>query len=167
MSVRLYIGNLPKEEIDRQELQAVFAEEGDAVTTKLIKDRKTGKCRGFGFITVNSDEQADQVIEKYNGLMFKDSPIKIEKALPRTKSEENEEQAPQTVNNAPTLVNKAGPIKESSRSTREKSSSKKSRRGSSPRESTTPTDSDAIRPDPRWANELEKLKQMLAAQTTN
>lgn len=166
MSVRLYIGNLPKEEIDRQELQAVFVDEGDAVTTKLIKDRKTGKCRGFGFITVNSDEQADQVIEKYNGLMFKESPIKIEKALPRTKSEENEEQAPQTVNNAPTLV-KAGPIKESSRSTREKSSSKKSRRGSSPRESTTPTDSDAIRPDPRWANELEKLKQMLAAQTTN
>ena len=166
MSVRLYIGNLPKEEIDRQELQAVFVDEGDAVTTKLIKDRKTGKCRGFGFITVNSDEQADQVIEKYNGQMFKDSPIKIEKALPRTKSEENEDQAPQTVNNAPTLV-KAAPIKEGSRSTREKSSSKKSRRGSSPRESTTPTDSDAIRPDPRWANELEKLKQMLAAQTTN
>ena len=164
MSVRLYIGNLPKEEIDRQELQAVFAAEGDAVTTKLIKDRKTGKCRGFGFITVNSDEQADQVIEKYNGLMFKDSPIKIEKALPRTKSEENEEQAPQTVNNAPTLA-KAAPIKESSR--REKSNSKKSRRGTSPRESTIPTDSDAIRPDPRWANELEKLKQMLAAQTTN
>lgn len=164
MSVRLYIGNLPKEEIDRQELQAVFAEEGDAVTTKLIKDRKTGKCRGFGFITVNSDEQADLVIEKYNGLMFKDSPIKIEKALPRTKSEENEEQAPQTVNNAPTLA-KAAPIKESSR--REKSSSKKSRRGTAVRESTTPTDSDAIRPDPRWANELEKLKQMLAAQTTN
>ncbi len=162
MSVRLYIGNLPKEEIDRQELQAVFAEEGDAVTTKLIKDRKTGKCRGFGFITVNSDEQADQVIEKYNGLTFKDSPIKIEKALPRTKSEENEEQAPQTVNNVPSPA-KAGPIKESNR--REKSA-KKSRRGPA-RESSTPTDSDAIRPDPRWANELEKLKQMLAAQTTN
>lgn len=48
MSVRLYIGNLPKEDIERQELQAVFAEEGDDVTTKVIKDRKTGKCRGFG-----------------------------------------------------------------------------------------------------------------------
>ena len=58
MSIRLYIGNLPKEEIDRQDLQAVFAAEGDAVTTKLIKDRKTGKCRGFGFLTVNNDEQA-------------------------------------------------------------------------------------------------------------
>jgi RNA recognition motif-containing protein len=167
MSVRLYIGNLPKEEIDRQELQAVFAAEGDAVTTKLIKDRKTGKCRGFGFITVNNDEQADQIIEKYNGQLFKESPIKIEKALPRTKGDENEEQAPKPVShNAPSQAS-ASPTKESNR--REKSS-KKSRRGGSPsRESgnNNAADTDAIRPDPRWANELEKLKQMLAAQTTN
>jgi RNA recognition motif-containing protein len=165
MSVRLYIGNLPKEEIDRQDLQAVFAAEGDAVTTKLIKDRKTGKCRGFGFITVNNDEQADQIIEKYNGQLFKESPIKIEKALPRTKGDENEEQAPKPVsNNAPSQAT-PGPTKESNR--REKSS-KKSRRGGSGRETaSTASDSDAIRPDPRWANELEKLKQMLAAQTTN
>jgi RNA recognition motif-containing protein len=165
MSVRLYIGNLPKEEIDRQDLQAVFAAEGDAVTTKLIKDRKTGKCRGFGFITVNNDEQADQIIEKYNGQLFKESPIKIEKALPRTKGDENEEQTPKPVsNNAPSQAT-PGPSKESNR--REKSS-KKSRRGGSARETaSTASDSDAIRPDPRWANELEKLKQMLAAQTTN
>jgi RNA recognition motif-containing protein len=168
MSVRLYIGNLPKEEIDRQELQAVFAAEGDAVTTKLIKDRKTGKCRGFGFLTVNNDEQADQIIEKYNGQVFKDSPIKLEKALPRTKGEENNEElpskpAPNPVSSTPTPT----PIRENNR--REKSSNKKSRRGGGPREHTpvaSGTD-DTIRPDPRWANELEKLKQMLAAQTTS
>jgi RNA recognition motif-containing protein len=160
MSVRLYIGNLPKEEIDRQDLQAVFAEEGDAVTTKLIKDRKTGKCRGFGFLTVNNDEQADQIIEKYNGQMFKDTPIKLEKALPRTKGEEGEEQAPKAAASSPTPSSN----KESNR--RDKGS-KKSKRSSGGRESNTNTDSDAIRPDPRWASELEKLKQMLAAQTTN
>jgi RNA recognition motif-containing protein len=43
MPVRLYIGNLPKDEVDRQELQAVFADAGSNVTTKVIKDRKTGK----------------------------------------------------------------------------------------------------------------------------
>ncbi|MFN6484159.1 MULTISPECIES: RNA-binding protein [unclassified Nostoc] len=170
MSVRLYIGNLPKDEIDRQDLQAVFAAEGDAVTTKLIKDRKTGKCRGFGFLTVNNDEQADEIIEKYNGQMFKDTPIKLEKALPRTKGEEGDEQAPKPViastsNSTPT----PSPNREGSR--REKSS-KKPRRGSGgggsrENSTTTTTDSDAIRPDPRWASELEKLKQMLAAQTTN
>ncbi|HEY9803757.1 MAG TPA: RNA-binding protein [Leptolyngbyaceae cyanobacterium] len=166
MSVRLYIGNLPKEEIDRQELQAVFAAEGDAVTTKLIKDRKTGKCRGFGFLTVNNDEQADQIIEKYNGQMFKETPIKLEKALPRTKGDEGEEQAAPKAANASSGNPAPNTNKEGSR--RDKSS-KKSRRGGGNRETTTTTtsDSDAIRPDPRWASELEKLKQILAAQATN
>ncbi|MEH1951354.1 MAG: RNA-binding protein [Nostoc sp.] len=170
MSVRLYIGNLPKDEIDRQDLQAVFAAEGDAVTTKLIKDRKTGKCRGFGFLTVNNDEQADEIIEKYNGQLFKDTPIKLEKALPRTKGEEGDEQAPKPVTLASTSNSTPTPTPNREGSRREKSS-KKPRRGgggSGSREtSTTTTDSDAIRPDPRWASELEKLKQMLAAQTTN
>ncbi|MEH2085534.1 RNA recognition motif domain-containing protein [Nostoc sp.] len=170
MSVRLYIGNLPKDEIDRQDLQAVFAAEGDAVTTKLIKDRKTGKCRGFGFLTVNNDEQADEIIEKYNGQMFKDTPIKLEKALPRTKGEEGDEQAPKPVTLASTSNSTPTPSPNREGSRREKSS-KKPRRGSggggSRETSTTTTDSDAIRPDPRWASELEKLKQMLAAQTTN
>ncbi|MEH2034884.1 RNA recognition motif domain-containing protein [Nostoc sp.] len=170
MSVRLYIGNLPKDEIDRQDLQAVFAAEGDAVTTKLIKDRKTGKCRGFGFLTVNNDEQADEIIEKYNGQMFKDTPIKLEKALPRTKGEEGDEQAPKPVTLASNSNSTPTPTPNREGSRREKSS-KKPRRGGggggSRETSTTTTDSDAIRPDPRWASELEKLKQMLAAQTTN
>ncbi|RUT03071.1 RNA-binding protein [Dulcicalothrix desertica PCC 7102] len=177
MSVRLYIGNLPKEEIDRQDLQAVFAAEGDAVTTKLIKDRKTGKCRGFGFLTVNNDDQADAIIEKYNGQMFKDSPIKLEKALPRTKGEEGDEQPQQA---APVKERKessgspAAPVSSGGGSNRESSSrksSKKSRRGGGGQKETVSTssggDSDAIRPDPRWAAQLETLKQRLAAQTTN
>jgi RNA recognition motif-containing protein len=185
MSIRLYIGNLPKEEIDRQELQAVFAAEGEAVTTKLIKDRKTGKCRGFGFLTVNNDEQADEIIEKYNGQMFKDSPIKLEKALPRTKGEEgDEQQSPVTTTTTtatatpkPVINANAGASRGegssgggggSSSSRRDKNSKKSRRGGSSTRETTTSSaGDDTIRPDPRWATELEKLKQMLAAQTTN
>ncbi|BAZ42117.1 RNA-binding region RNP-1 [Calothrix sp. NIES-4101] len=164
MSIRLYIGNLPKEEIDRQELQAVFAAEGEAVTTKLIKDRKTGKCRGFGFLTVNNDEQADQIIEKYNGQMFKDSAIKLEKALPRTKGEEGEEQQQQQ---PAKVANQGGGNTSPSASKEGKRNSKKSRRGGAKETTVSSGDSDTIRPDPRWANELEKLKQMLAAQSTN
>jgi RNA recognition motif-containing protein len=169
MSVRLYIGNLPKEEIDRQELQAVFAEEGDAVSTKLIKDRKTGKCRGFGFLTVNNDEQADQIIEKYNGQMFKESAIKLEKALPRTKGDEEQpEQQPTATPATPKpVLNTGGGNSAPRESSRREKSSKKSRRNQPRETATTTSDSDTIRPDPRWANELEKLKQMLAAQTTN
>ncbi len=171
MSVRLYIGNLPKEEVDRLELQAVFAEEGDSVTTKVIKDRKTGKCRGFGFVTVNDDEQADLIIEKYNGQMFKETPLKIEKALPRTKGEEGDE--PQSTVPRP-VINNASNSNEAAATTGERtprrSSSKKPRRNekvTSTSSASTSTDADGVRPDPRWASELEKLKQMLAAQATN
>jgi RNA recognition motif-containing protein len=160
MSVRLYIGNLPKEDIERQELQAVFAEEGDDVTTKVIKDRKTGKCRGFGFVTVNDDEKADQIIEKFNGFVFKDTPLKIEKALPRAKGGEDEEERP--ANNVSVNPPSGNPEKAGNR--RGPTGNKKSRR---PATTTTSTDSDTIQPDPRWASELEKLKQMLSAQTTN
>lgn len=166
MSVRLYIGNLPKEEVDRQELQAVFAEAGDSVTTKVIKDRKTGKCRGFGFVTVNDDEQADQIIEKFNGYLFKDTPIKIEKALPRSKGQEDEEQQQQ----ARPVLNpngNAGSNNPEKSSNRRSGGNKKSRRPANSSTTSSTTDSDAIRPDPRWASELEKLKQMLASQATN
>ena len=165
MSIRLYIGNLPKEEIDKSELQAVFAEEGNSITTKLIKDRKTGKCRGFGFMTVNNDEQADQIIEKYNGQMFKESPIKLEKALPRTKSsEEGEETQQPSKASTPTPAAAIGGA-----TTGVSRSKKKSRRGSGSKDSSSSSSSssDGVYPDPRWATELEKLKEMLAAQTTN
>ncbi|MFB2923197.1 MULTISPECIES: RNA recognition motif domain-containing protein [Aerosakkonema] len=160
MSVRLYVGNLPKEEIDRQELQAVFAEAGDSISTKVIKDRKTGKCRGFGFVTVQTDEQADQFIEKFNGYVFKESALKIEKALPRSKGQ-TEEEAP------PPPVAKSAPSSSAAPSEKSRRNKKKNRGGSSGSSSTTSTSSEAVQPDPRWAQELEKLKQMLAAQTTN
>ena len=163
MSVRLYIGNLPKE-LDRQELAAVFAEEGDSVSTKVITDRKTGKCRGFGFVTVKTDEEADQIIGKFNGYVFKDTAIKIEKALPRTKGKNGEEAGGEEGSDAPVSspasTNGANPSKSSNRR-----KNNKSRRGGNSISSAN-VDIEGVQPDPRWAQELEKLKQLLAAQTT-
>jgi RNA recognition motif-containing protein len=149
MSVRLYVGNLP-EELNRQELEAIFAEAGDSISTKIITDRKTNKCRGFGFVTVKTDEEADAFIEKFNGHVLKDNAIKIEKALPRAKEGKGDEQPVA----APTTSPSAGKGK--------KGSNGKARRAPS----STP-DLESVQPDPRWAQELEKLKQLLAAQTTN
>lgn len=160
MSIRLYVGNLPKE-IDRQELAAVFAEAGDSISTKVITDRKTGKCRGFGFVTVKTDEQADEIIEKYNGFVFKDSPLKIEKALPRAKGKSDED--------APVASSSAS--SSSSASVSSSSGRRKNNNNKSSRRTTTSTSTDSsgggVQPDPRWAQELEKLKEMLAAQATN
>ncbi len=154
MSIRLYVGNLPKEEIDRDALAAMFADEGDQVSTKVIKDRKTGKCRGFAFVTVPSDEVADQFIEKYNGQPFMESPIKIEKALPRSKGEEGE---------AATEGNGAPKRKSPSSGSGSGSGSGSKRSGKKPASTQKQQGSGSIQPDPRWADELAKLKEMLAS----
>jgi RNA recognition motif-containing protein len=153
MSVRLYVGNLPKD-LERKELEQLFAAEvGDLGTTKLVTDRKTGKCRGFGFVTVETSEQADQVIEKFNGHLFKDSALKIEVATPRTKDDGDEggvDAAPNTSN--PGRRNRGGAKSNGRRQGGQTFSSGASQE---------------FQPDPRWASDLERLKALLVAQTTN
>lgn len=145
MSVRLYFGNLPRD-LEREAFEAIFTEEtDDLVSVKLISDRKTGKCRGFGFVTAKTDEIADALVEKYNGFTLQDATLKVEKAMPRTEKED-------------------GPAEG-----RQPGSDRKSKKGSNRRGSTTvvsETQSAAAEPDPRWAQDLAKLKEMLAAQTT-
>ncbi len=157
MSVRLYVGNLP-EELSRQELEAIFAEAGDSISTKIITDRKTNKCRGFGFVTVKTDEEADAFIEKYNGITVKDNVMKIEKALPRSK--EKGDEAPATPTSPP--VTAGGGRRKGGNNNNSNNGGGKSRRPAS-----GSPDLDSVQPDPRWAQELEKLKQLLAAQATN
>ncbi|USR90968.1 RNA-binding protein [Phormidium yuhuli AB48] len=142
MSIRLYVGNLPKD-VEREELQNFFQDAGDLLSVKVITDRKTGKCRGFGFVTAKNDEQADQIVEAFNGKEFKESALKVEKAMPRKKGKEKPDSAPA-----------AKPSSSGNRSNRSTSSTRSS-------------SSESAQPDPRWADELSKLKQMLASQTTN
>ncbi len=168
MSIRLYVGNLPKEEVDRQELQALFGDMSDSVSTKVIKDRKTGKCRGFAFVTVKTDELADEIIEKFNGQMFQESPLKIEKALPRAKGEGEEEPRPaapapiKDPNKAASGGGAPAPAPTGGGGGRRGGSNKKSRRSEG---TTSNNESDTFQPDPRWAGELAKLKELLAAQS--
>lgn len=180
MSIRLYIGNLPKE-VDRKELQDVFADAGDSVTTKVITDRKTGKCRGFGFVTVKNDEQADEFIEKFNGFMFQDTPLKIEKALPRKKGKGDEEQEgtptsetgevtatpTTTATPTPAAAKVAKPTTGGGGGGNRGYNKSKRSTGSTSTSSSGSPDPDSVQPDPRWAGDLEKLKQMLAAQASN
>jgi RNA recognition motif-containing protein len=144
MSVRVYVGNLPKD-IEREELEKVFSDHAeDIVSVKLVTDRKTGRCRGFGFVTMKTDEQADAVVEKFGDYVLRDSALKIEKALPRAKGKEGEESSP-AGGSAPKRKGKPSRGKSASSNT---------------------SSSEAAQPDPRWAQELEKLKEMLATQAT-
>ena len=149
MSIRLYVGNLPKEPVEKESLAAMFADEGQQVSTKVIKDRKTGKCRGFAFVTVPNDEMADQFIEKYNGQSFMENPLKIEKALPRSKGKKEEDGEGETGSDTPAVNHKR-------KNNNKRANKKQPSNNNNNRQ-------DAIQPDPRWADQLSKLKEMLAA----
>lgn len=167
MSVRLYVGNLPKDTVERQELQEVFGEASESVSIKVIKDRKTGNCRGFAFVTVPNDEMADEIIEKHNGQTFKENALKIEKALPRTKNK-GDENAPNKEKESSEEVSNSRPAKPKNKD--KEASSANKRRGKNNKKSKQPAtgansgnSNAATQPDPRWADELAKLKEMLSA----
>ncbi|WP_310483826.1 RNA-binding protein [Chamaesiphon sp. VAR_48_metabat_403] len=177
MSIRLYVGNLPKSDVEREQLETVFADAGELVSVKVIKDRKTGKCRGFGFVTVETDEQADQIIEKYNGAMFLELPILIEKALPKAKGQDDDDEnsdstetrAPSSVPK-PNLSNKASGASTSTprrggsggASGAKKGGRKEGAKSNSSTTTYTNTTTESFQPDPRWAGKLAELKDKLA-----
>ena len=149
MSIRLYVGNLSRD-LQRQDFENVFSGyTDDLVSVKLISDKKTGKCRGFGFVTVKTEEKADEIVAQLNGQVLEDLPMKLEKALPRTKAEPEPES------------------RESSSSNNNKRTRSNNRKPSNHNvAATVASASTTAQPDPRWANQLEQLKAMLASQTT-
>jgi RNA recognition motif-containing protein len=168
MSVRLYVGNLP-EDVNRQDLETAFTEAGTAASIKLITDRKTNKCRGFGFVTVKTDEEADQFIEKFNGQTVAEITLKIEKALPRAKGEEDG--APTSTVAAPVPASagkgkKGGGNKGGGGGGGDRSRSNSGGGGGGGNRAAH-VDLESVQPDPRWAGALEQLKERLAAQTTS
>jgi RNA recognition motif-containing protein len=163
MSVRLYVGNLPKGDVERDDLQTFFADAGELVSIKPIKDRKTGKCRGFAFVTVETDEQADRIVEQYNGTNFQEQPVKIEKALPKTNDRDDEEgDGDNEASSAP----KPDRQKDGGNARRggkkgggggRKDGNKAASGGSY-----SSASADSFQPDPRWAGQLAELKNKLA-----
>lgn len=171
MSIRLYVGNLPAE-LDRQALEKIFNESGESVSLKVITDRKTGRCRGFGFVTVGTPEVADTVIEKFNGYDFNGAVLKLEKALPRTKGKSEDgdsmEAVEASVSDPDDSAVTAAPMPKAARRSGGNKSKRSNGNRSSSSSTSTSSSSEAHQPDPRWAHELEKLKQqLLAAQSAN
>jgi RNA recognition motif-containing protein len=171
MSVRLYV-KLPKAEIEKEGFEQMFTEFSPSFTSKLIKERKKGQCRGFGFVTVPTDDAAEEFIAKYNeqtfiynGEPFKDEEGKefklvIEKALPRSKGQGKEKE--ESKSKPEEGVSAAEPSRRSG------SNRPKKARHHAPVGSSKPISvAESIQPDPRWATELTKLKEMFTAQTTN
>jgi RNA recognition motif-containing protein len=183
MSVRIYVGNLPAD-VDKQELDALFREAQDIQSLKLITNRKTNKCRGFGFITVKTEAEADSLVSRFNGQTFREQPLKVEKALPRQKGKDKDKDkekekelapVPPEATAAPEVSEPVPkPVKVTERpaprrDTPNRNSQRQQNRRKSPAQpapASTSSSYEATEPDPRWADALRQLKERLAMQTT-
>jgi RNA recognition motif-containing protein len=81
MGKKLYVGNLPFSATD-QSLSELFSQAGKVESAKVITDRDTGRSKGFGFVEMSSDEEANAAISKFNGADFEGRPMKVNEAKP-------------------------------------------------------------------------------------
>lgn len=82
MAKRLYVGNLPYT-ISEQQLRDLFSEVGSVESVTVIIDRNTNKAKGFGFVEMVTDEEAQKAIEKFNGYQIEDRALVVNEARPR------------------------------------------------------------------------------------
>jgi len=80
--VDIYVGNLPFN-IEGPELEELFGQYGTVDRVYLISDRETGRPRGFGFVTMNDNDEANAAIEALNGKEVGGRALKINEARPR------------------------------------------------------------------------------------
>lgn len=82
MSTKLYVGNLSFH-LTSDDLQEHFAQAGTVESAKVIEDRDTGRSRGFGFVEMASEEEAQAAIEQFNGEDFDGRSLVVNEARPR------------------------------------------------------------------------------------
>ena len=137
MSIRIYIGNL-KQGFNPKEFDSILKSVSESIRFKAVLDKETKECRGFGFATTNNEQNANLIIEKLNGFEFNGSKLRVELS-------EKKDSSSNKKNNARFNKKKKG------------KDFKKIVHSDAP---------NLEAPDPRWAGELSKLKDLLANQKT-
>jgi RNA recognition motif-containing protein len=82
MEAKLYVGNLSKS-TTQAELNVLFAQAGEVITADLIKDRKSGESKGFAFITMSTQSEAEKAVRMFNEYSLSDYTLKVSPAKPR------------------------------------------------------------------------------------
>jgi cold-inducible RNA-binding protein len=83
MARRLYVGNLAWTVTD-QDLQDAFSEAGKVESAQVIMDRATNRSRGFGFVEMSSDDDAETAVKQLNGRDIKGRAIRVNEAQARS-----------------------------------------------------------------------------------
>jgi cold-inducible RNA-binding protein len=82
MAKNIYVGNLAWE-TTADDLLALFQEHGGVVRAQVISDRETGRSRGFGFVEMEQDAEAQKAIDALNGHEYKGRPLTVNESRPR------------------------------------------------------------------------------------
>ena len=83
MAKRLYVGNLAYG-VSSQDLQEMFEQYGQVRSAQVLSDRETGRSRGFGFVEMDNDEDADAAISNLDGADHQGRRLTVNEAWPRT-----------------------------------------------------------------------------------
>ena len=81
MGKKLYVGNIPYSATE-QVLVDTFAECGTVDSVKIITDRDTGRSKGFGFVEMSTDAEAQKAISKFNGADYEGRAMTVNEAKP-------------------------------------------------------------------------------------
>ncbi|HXF86039.1 MAG TPA: RNA-binding protein [Anaerolineales bacterium] len=82
MEAKLYVGNLPYSTVEA-DLRDLFAQAGTVKSAHVIKDRETGRSKGFGFVEMSSHEEAQSAINMFHGRDFHGRLLTVNLARPR------------------------------------------------------------------------------------
>lgn len=82
MEAKLHIGNLSKTTTD-EELNALFAQAGNVTVAEIIKERRSGESRGFAFVTMSTQSEAEKAISMFDTYSLSEHTLKVSMARPR------------------------------------------------------------------------------------
>ena len=82
MDIRIYVGNLAKSTTEA-EIKTLFAQAGEVTSVELVKDKGTGQSKGFAFVSMSAQADADKAISMYNAYSLAGNALKVNIAKPR------------------------------------------------------------------------------------
>jgi RNA recognition motif-containing protein len=83
MSKKIYVGNLSYT-AHEEDVRRLFEQFGEIESVKIIMDNMTGRPKGFGFVEMSSNEEADKAISGLNGTAFMERTLSVSEARPQT-----------------------------------------------------------------------------------
>lgn len=83
MAKKLYIGGIPYTSTD-ETLKQYFSQAGTVTSASIITDKMSGRSRGFGFVEMSTDEEAQKAVEMFNGKDFEGRTLTVNEARPMT-----------------------------------------------------------------------------------